>query len=96
MHSLCGSAQRTEVYNGEKVSELPSIHVQLAIECIFCKSIATIIAAFARSAPRVEGNVFDQAPRSKRIDWRQVMQASEDVEAMLMRRRCRARDFTSQ
>ncbi len=28
-------------------------------------------------------NVFAQAPRSERIDWRQAMQAPEDVEAML-------------
>lgn len=31
----------------------------------------------------MEGNVFEQAPRSERIDWRQAMQAPEDVEAML-------------
>jgi len=31
----------------------------------------------------MEGDVFDQAPRSERIDWRQAMQAPEDVEAML-------------
>ena len=31
----------------------------------------------------MEVNVFEQAPRSERIDWRQAMQAPEDVEAML-------------
>lgn len=31
----------------------------------------------------MEGNVFEQAPRSERIDWRQATQAPEDVEAML-------------
>jgi len=31
----------------------------------------------------MEANVFEQAPRSERIDWRQAMQAPEDVEAML-------------
>jgi transposase len=31
----------------------------------------------------MEVDVFEQAPRSERIDWRQAMQAPEDVEAML-------------